>query len=384
VELLTRHEDLQALEPAWRELCDRSESENPFSDPAWAATWARHYVRPGDLCVIAVWDRERLIALAPFYRSRRVGSVPARRLRLLGTGGPEFVTELSEILALPLTRRRALRAILDHAHTHIPRWDWLELTLTSQQGWLELDFVADTHGSQVTNFFTDAFVVMSLTDVDGADVKLKRNMTESIRRARNRLRRDGHTWSVVHHTSPDGVDRGFEALATLHQARANSDMRVPHPDHMALPGQAEFVREALRGMAAQGNASIYCLEIDETPEAAMIVLRAGECVFTSLTGFNPRWWEYNIMTLLRSEVIRDAVRHGDRKVNLSRLPTNAKLRWSEETELCPHFAVVRDGVRARLAFKAFLHRRAQLPKLSPTTFPALRHRARRRLRPDLS
>src|SRR5436309_14156788 len=99
VQLITSHQELERLFPAWEKLHRASATDNPFAHPAWSITWARHFVPADHLRVLPVWDGDRLVALAPLYEAKRIGPVSPRRLRVLATAGPEFVTEIFEVLS---------------------------------------------------------------------------------------------------------------------------------------------------------------------------------------------------------------------------------------------------------------------------------------------
>jgi hypothetical protein len=111
-------------------------------------------------------------------------------------------------------------------------------------------------------------------------------------------------------------------------------------------------------MAGEQRASVHLLEIGGTAAGGLIALRAPGSRFLSLSGYDPRWWDYGILNLLTSEVLGAAIRDGDRSVNLSSGPENSKLRWSEEIAVNTLFAVVAGRRRSRLAFELFLHARA--------------------------
>src|SRR5437588_2509491 len=124
LEQITDVGQLETLVPAWRELFTASATTNPFAHPAWLKTWAEHFVAPGALRMVAVWERDRLVALAPLYREvAGRGPLGFRRLRLLGAG-QEPLTELAQILSLPGQRRRAVRSIVEHLHAAPRDWDW--------------------------------------------------------------------------------------------------------------------------------------------------------------------------------------------------------------------------------------------------------------------
>jgi CelD/BcsL family acetyltransferase involved in cellulose biosynthesis len=254
--------------------------------------------------------------------------------------------------------------ILEHLHSNVPGWDWIELGISPQQAWLEPDIVAPEHGSSVMHFYSDASVEVPLPGtIAELDGQLKRNVTESIRRARNRLARDGREWSVTELTDGPDLDAAFGDLRRLHRARAHMDVRSRHPDRMATPQREAFVREAVSGLAVVGAASIFLMRVDARAAAVVLSLRAHESTFVSISGYDPALWDYGVMTLLTQEVLHSGVARGHSVVDLSLGPDNAKLRWSEHVAIHPYFAVVRRGPRARLAFRAFLHARAQLPKV---------------------
>ena len=365
VEMLTSAEELDALAPAWTELFHASGTRNPFAHPAWQRTWASHFVAPGNLRVLAVWSGNDLVAVGPFYRSSRgVGGARVSRLRLIGGSNADVLTELVEVIALPAARRKALRLMLEHLHVASPDWDWIELGISPDQAWLEPDIVNRSHGTSVVHFYSDAAVVVPLPGTqEQLHAQMKRNVTESLRRSRNRLSRDGHAWTVSEMTHGAGLDEALGELRRLHHARAEMNVRVKHPDRMRTPELEQFVRNAVSRMADDGSASVHVLEVDGAPAASVLALRANDCTFISLSGYEQRWWEYGVMTLLTLEVLNSAVERGHRWVDLSLGPDNSKLRWSEQIAVHPYFAIVRRSARARLSFRAFLHARAQLPRV---------------------
>ena len=57
---------LVALEPEWWQLWQRAASSTPFQSPAWLLPWWKAFA-PGELCVLAGRQGDRLVALAAFY-----------------------------------------------------------------------------------------------------------------------------------------------------------------------------------------------------------------------------------------------------------------------------------------------------------------------------
>lgn len=357
---------LVAFVPEWTRAFYSWAPPNPFAHPLWLTTWARHFVAPDQLRVLAVRDSAGSLAgVAPFYRFRRMGLTS---LQLLGTGQHERLTELPQVLTRPGHERPVLRALLHYlfgaAADETPardRWDWLELTLTPEHGWLEPEWLPDAaraEGAFRLHKAARPCVILPLPPTwDTLRSGLKRNLKESLRRGANSLTRAGHRWSV---TTPTGCanDQALDTVIALHRARAAVDEKTPHPDYFTDPAGVAFLRAAVRRLAAIGHGGPYLLEIDGAPAAGRLVLHANGTTFFSFSGFDPRWWANNTPTTLMAECLRSAIGRGDTLANLSLGPDVAKLRWSEQLALAHDFVVVAPRRRAQLRFHLFWQLRA--------------------------
>jgi CelD/BcsL family acetyltransferase involved in cellulose biosynthesis len=102
---------------------------------------------------------------------------------------------------------------------------------------------------------------------------LKRNVKESVRRAHNRLAKDGRAWQV-HHRHGEQVDAAaVMRLLDLHVARSQYQQSTSrHHDAFAAPISAGFLRELLLQLARAGEASLVELELAGQIVASQLVL----------------------------------------------------------------------------------------------------------------
>ena len=354
VERITTLAEAEEIRPAWRDLHDRSESCNPYASPDWLIPWARHFVRDHELALLAVYRDRTLIGMAPWY-VRHVGPLFCQ-VHMLGTGGHDHLTELPQVLTAPGEARSVLRAVLQHWSQVPGRWDWLELPMLEEQGWFEPEWLTEAVGDR--SFFqhklTRPSVVLTLPpDVLTLHQTMKRNLRESIHRARNRLDRAGRPWAITAHTGEDGIRKALTALAELHAARADLAGRRHHGDHLAVPKHRDFLADALGAMAGRGRAEILTLDVEGVPVAAQLVLRAPNSTYLGPSGVDPAWWAFSPVTLLQLCAAESAVERGHREFNLSTGPVVAKLRWSEQVMQHPEFIVCGPGRRSRAAFIAY-------------------------------
>lgn len=357
VDIRTDFDERGGLVDEWRVLMAESGSRNPFLAPEWQIAWARHFTAPGELRLLTVRHGERLVALAPFYR-RESGHGPLTivRTRLLGRGSREAMTELPQVLCDPQWRRKALRAVVTTLTKAGTDSDWVEVTLGPDQVWLEPEWLHSSDTPWVTvHTGVVATVAMRLPETaDELDRVLKRNVTESIRRSENRLRRADAVWEFNAVDEPGReLTEGVDQLIALHSARARVGDHLPHTDHFAEPGHLAFLREVVPAMAAAGHVQLCSLTVQGKPIASLLVLRAGGGAFFSASGMDPAWWECSPMTLLQRECLRHLILCGDRSVNLSRGPNAAKLRWAEELEVHHNFSLVAGRRRSQIAFTLY-------------------------------
>lgn len=108
LEILTDTEQLLSLSDDWSSLLGRSGQDQPTLTPAWVGTWLGVFSELGGraLKACAVWEGDRLVALAPLlWRKRWHRSVlPLRRVELVCSGEPEEDEIHSEYLGVVVER----------------------------------------------------------------------------------------------------------------------------------------------------------------------------------------------------------------------------------------------------------------------------------------
>jgi CelD/BcsL family acetyltransferase involved in cellulose biosynthesis len=355
VEHVKSLEELQSKLPLWQRLYAASASTNPFLDPLWLTAWAKHYTAANELDVMLVSGDGNLVGVAPFYysRARALGLGPTR-LHLLGAGRRDDLTELTEPLLMPQRKRAILKTIVGEVCSTAD-WDWLELELAADQGWLETQWLP-MRGMHprfvVLPKGTAASVVLALRG-DGNAVSLKRNLRRNMRHRHNSLRRQGVTVDIKRLDEPAQMSTGLQTLHLLHNARAAMTGVPWHPDMMRSSRTRAFLADAVSTMAAVGHAAIFLLTIDSQPAAVQLVLIANGCYYLALSGLDPSWWHSSPLTLLTASIIDDAAANGASHINFSTGPNSAKLAWSEEVQYHQSLLVIRRSVLASARFAGY-------------------------------
>ena len=362
---LTTVEDLERLRPQWAALYESSRVPNPFAHPDWQIAWARHFVDPSDLYVLAIRSGNELVGVAPFFR-RSVSLVGGRItcLRMLGGGRKSQLTEMPQVLAAPRQSRSVLRAVVGHLCADARDWDWVEIEFGPTQGWFEREWIplhGVGSGSVAMHKGSRAFVVLPLAPTwEELRGHLKRNVKESIRRGANRLGREAHEWRIVEpDASEQSLERSLATLIALHKARARLTGTEPHPDYFENRREEAFLYDVGRRLHPAGVFTPLVLEVDGEEVAARLVLDTRDAAFFSVSGSDPAWWRYSAGTTLLAAALRRAIERGETIANLSHGADVSKLRWSEELQYAQSFLLVGERLRSRVAFAAFWLLRAE-------------------------
>lgn len=346
--------------PAWDALFDAQQGiANPFCAPEWVQNWYEFFTEPEDRFLFTVRDGDRLIAVAPFFRSSVTAGrmTIAKRLQLVGSGQGGSLLELPQILAAPGREREALRAVVTSTITADTGGHWLETSVTPSMTWFDPSWVINTgrpvafHRHQLSRACVVIPLLGSWSDTRTA---LKRNVKESLRRSKNRLAKDGRAWSLRQHT--DTLDASVvERFLDLHRNRAEHEQSSAstHPDAYSDPTRREFMRTVLPSLGIRGRARILELELGNEVVASQLVLHAPGLTYIHSSGFNADVWNLGPVTFLQGEAIAAAADRGERWINMSPGPHVAKLRWSERLDVHHDFAYGAGSRSLRWRYTAF-------------------------------
>ncbi|MCH9642233.1 MAG: GNAT family N-acetyltransferase [Actinomycetia bacterium] len=348
-------QSLSEIREEWAELVRTARLGSPFAHPAWSMTWAEHFVPEGDLEYVAVreTDEGRLIGMAPFYRRHRsMSRLTMTTIQPIGTGQGEPLTEGVHLVALPNRARDVLCAVVQHVAA-LPNSDWAQVSVGEGQGWpLPQWLDGDSDGSIQHRKVRPCVVLDDLPeDPELVLPGLKRNLRESLRRARNRSAKMGNI-SFRGLTDPVEVADAVPEIIRLHTMRSEMRGKVTHAN--MLGGRIDdFLADAAVRLAREGLASVQLAEHSGVPVAAQLVLSDGSADYISVSGLDPKYWDLNLNTMLIFKAVQAAVTAGRNSVNLSTGPNVAKMRWSSKVVTQHDFDIVPMRRRSQLLHQVY-------------------------------
>jgi hypothetical protein len=355
VEAVSRR-DVVGVLPEWRDLHRRVGTWSPFSDPDAQLAWCELFVPSGHECILTVrrTTTRELVAVLPLFQARLgAGRLGVRALQPFGTLHEPLLHELPELLVDPACARRVLAATVAWLAAHRD-WDWVELPLGQDQAWFEARWATDAGLAPAVVVHKEVVptVVLELPS-SGESPVLKRNLRESLRRSRNRVKRLSGDWTVDC-VGPDDArwDHAVDDLRSLHRARAGMDGVVAHDDVFAGTSQAALVHAVARS-SARARPRVFRLLRDRTAVAALLTFDCGDRTWLSVSGVAVEHWGLGAVTLLQWEAVQEAARAGRRTVCFPTGVDTAKLRWSRDVRVSHVFVLVNPRRRSRTWFHAY-------------------------------
>jgi CelD/BcsL family acetyltransferase involved in cellulose biosynthesis len=312
--------DLEPLRADWDALAVRCGA--PFGAPAWVEAWWRHLAPRGmELAVVSVHDGERLIGLAPFYASRKLGVTELRllsggfssRLGLLAEPGLEQVVATS-VAACLATSRRSPGAV---------RWeavdiaaDWPELVSSNWPGGPQRIQAESRRSAPVVD--------LEVPSYDEWMARKSRNFRSQMRRRRRAVEERGASFRAATRATLEADLEQFLRLHTDRWAGRGGSAAVP-------PGVMAMLAEVGNGLVDEDRFRLWLIDgPDGKAISAQIFVEAGGVLAYWNGGFDEAWGEHSPGSLAILAAIEQAIERGDSLLDLGGGEAAYKDRLADE------------------------------------------------------
>lgn len=337
---LTTAAAFHGLEDHWRELSAETRRPSPFHSWEFAAEWFEHFVRrpaggaTGRFSVLVAADgRGRLIGIAPMFEERARGR-GGLGLVLQPFGHAHSIENMTDEPMVLLRRQAEDRARAMFVGS-----------LASQAGRAGWDVATVAHGSGETPArplfsLPPTLQYVELTRLAGGSPELRlpasfaafraglsKSMRDNLAYYPRRLQRERGDWCVRFAREPLEVAEAARELIDLHRERSRWSEGLPHASHIPSEREASFLSTTLRRLAARRQVNVARLLVRGQTVAAQAFLERGREISVYYSGQAEAWRRYSPLTVIMSEVIRDAI---ERRIERLVFPRGAgawKTRW---------------------------------------------------------
>ena len=277
--VLTEATDLHHLGPAWRELLEGCDANEPTLGPEWMGAWWEVFGGQGRLRCLRVEEGGELIGLVPLHSRRHwyAPGLPFRRLEMLGSGEPEADSICSDYLG-PIARRgrepEVVRALVGALGSgRLGGWDELVIPLMDGTSPIPemLASAARSRGWLAECVETTRAPYIDLPDtwegyLQGLDKKGRYLITRTLR--------DFEEWAdggAVFHRATDGASlaEGKRLLLALHGQRWEN----ASGGTFRSPRFLAFHDRVMHALLEKGALDLIWLTVRDEPIAVMYDIR---------------------------------------------------------------------------------------------------------------
>jgi CelD/BcsL family acetyltransferase involved in cellulose biosynthesis len=332
IERIGEPDRFRALRPEWDELLSASSSDSLFLTWEWLWSWWKHVAEDRQLHILALRERDRLVAIAPLVSGTRqvAGLASVRVLEFLGTGsvGSDYLDLIvrrgreAEVLgvfadylanddvALEMAQLDAKAAVGRTLASELARRGW-NISATTTHVCPFIDLAGHTWSSY-------------LATLGSAH---RQNFQRRLRNATNRL-----DLRFEQARSEEERRTALACLVSLHQRRWQGR---GGSDGLHTPALLAFHEEVSQLALERGWLRLFVLWLEGRPAAALYGFRYGRAFYFYQSGFDPTYAKSSVGLIAMGLAIQHALDDGAAEYDLLHGDETYKFHWARTTrELC--------------------------------------------------
>lgn len=354
-------DDLAGLRSEWEPLFASDPTATPFASYEWLCAWCRYWPAGGRPWILAMYEGDRLVGIAPFLMRDRVG---LRLLRGLGLS----VGNYWDVIASPDDREKATTAIAEALRERSSEWDAFFMDkLPEESNTIEALRGAGLRVGPVTELASPRIELPDSFDDYLASVSSKRR--KAIRRTLAPLDRGELTVrSAVTAAEVKLAVERWQFLKTKSWTKRNLAM---DPEHRSRRFR-EFTTEALTEMVSTGQAIVWETLAGGEVITVMIGLLDEKAYYAWLVGFDPHFSELQPGHMTIAYGIRWSIERGLRYYDFMLGAESYKYHYAPEERFVVAATIGSGSLRSRAAIAlSHLRHARQTPRFPEWRRPAV-------------
>ncbi|MBI5784952.1 MAG: GNAT family N-acetyltransferase [Rhodocyclales bacterium] len=348
VRVIDSAEQFLAIATDWNELLETADAASIFMTWEWNHHWWQHYGKHHSLCIVTVWDDDRLKAILPIYlqQTRVLRIWPTTTARFIGTGGDTSPDYLGPILD-PASANLTIPVLVTFVIHQLPNWSILCLSDLDQSSdfYAELDRQFRACGYFHTSELSATIALAALPRTwDDYLASLNGDRRNTIRRTRRKIetQHQGRFYVV---TEENQVDDVLGSLIELHHKRWQGN---PEGHSFSTPEYIAFHRDVVHAIARHDRIRLYCLEADGKRIAVLYCYRFRNQIFYFQAGFDPDYERLRPGLVLIGYSLEHAIGEGNDVYDFLRGDHGYKTQWGKSRRETHAFTAFRPGAQTTL------------------------------------
>jgi CelD/BcsL family acetyltransferase involved in cellulose biosynthesis len=331
------------------------EPRTPFSSPLWNMTWWSHFSR-NSLSVKSKFflhtvrdEKGDLQAVVPWMITNRPAIGPFQLRSLSYFGADQSLTEIRAAICRPEVEAEVVIALQEYLRSAGYKFDLVEWSHVKSSAAVEN---LEATGPLAFARITPVFILPLPKTWEALNSRLSSYARKYVRRSYEKFATLGKDVHLDIVSEKPEFALAMERFFLLHSSRANAKDMFAHPDKFRNPTNRAFLSEMFGKLCNDGVAKIFELRAGEQLVACRLCFVLGSTLYVYYSGYDPSFREYNVGTIMMSEIIKWAIKNDFREVNLSAGKDRSKLQWR------PTEVVFQGGVRIAPDFRGAVISRA--------------------------
>ncbi|QDT12367.1 GNAT family N-acetyltransferase [Planctomycetes bacterium K23_9] len=339
VRVVTDAAGFDGLKTEWNRLAPSI----PFRSFRWHRAWWKHFGVDRALLILAVYDQETCVGIAPLFVQRILSA--GRVAQFIGSG--EVASDQQSILSAPNRETEVGAAIAN----------WFTSDQNEQADLLQLDGIAPNSNAFVA--FASAAQQMNYSLIDRSTlhtwrIDLPGSMDEYISQLSKSCRRKVRTavkrfesgeLNVSIASDPTEFECNWMHFVTLHQRRRTS---LGDPGCFADGDFAAFLHNIAADFFRSGHLDMVCVSDNSGPIATEICFRDDHCSYAYQIGIDPDALKQNPGWLVNTASIRHAIELGLSEFDFCRGDFDYKRQLGAEKTACQRLRLTPNRMRSQV------------------------------------
>ena len=318
-ELYTEGSAFGILEEDWRELIDKSSTNEVFLTCQWQSTWWRHFGKDKVLRLVTFRQgKGDLLGLASFF----IESSPDGRRVMRFLGGTD-VTDYLDIIARSGYEEDICRNTVDFWKSTEDEWDFIDLHCLKETS-ITLNILKqllDEYGYCAEVFVEDVCPKLSLHPswgeyLESLDKKDRHELRRKIRRI-ERVSQSGNGYSIE---DSNFVTEGIKQFLLLHR---KSDVQK---EKFMDKDMEVFFQDIANILSTENCLKLSFLQMDGTCMASSMCFDYQNKVYLYNSGYDPEYSYLSPGIVLVAHLIREAIESGRSEFDFLRGKEDYKYR----------------------------------------------------------
>jgi CelD/BcsL family acetyltransferase involved in cellulose biosynthesis len=330
VEAIRSASDCASIWGEWELLHKSIEPRTPFSSPLWNMTWWSHFSKDllsakSNFFLHTVRDEKGgLQAVVPWMITIRpsVGPFQIRSLRYFGAD--QSLTEIRGAICRPDVESEVIDALQEYLRRQGYKFDLVEWNHVKTSAAVEK---LEANGPLAFAQITPVYILHLPNTWEALNARLSSYARKYVRRSYEKFSTLGTGVYLDVVAERPEFDSAMERFFRLHSSRANAKDMFAHPDKFRNDTNRAFLSETFSKLCDDGMVRIFELRAGEQIAACRLCFVLGSTLYVYYSGYDPSFREYNVGTIMMSEIIKWAIKNKFTEVNLSAGKDRSKLQW---------------------------------------------------------